>query len=1254
MRQVLVPPAPPPKKPKTVESTTKTNGSQKAQAESSETPCEPLAPLHVYVQDDTEAWVPAVVVEKLSKTEVSCRLEETGEIRTVKLKDYVGSELPLQSTFTLPQTNNNVVVVVADLIDLQHVHEAAILYTLRHRHAQSLPYTRCGDLIVSVNPFAWLPHLYTADMQRHYAQELIWQTATTDPRSSLEPHVYEVSSLSYAELAFEGLPQSILITGESGSGKTEATKLLMNHLASVQLGPTTTTTTTTTSIATLRPSKSNSSASSSRSTDIVERILQANPILEAFGNAATVRNDNSSRFGKFIVLQFNRGDVALRQWHYKSAARLVGSHSHVYLLETSRVCWHAPHTERTFHIFYQLLASPTKHTIWGGLADKGPADFRYIGTPIMDSIEGVSDAEQFARVCRALHSIGLNDDTVTALMRAICMVMQLGNVAFVTDPHHTDDRVIVKSQPEFEALSQIMGIEMEELLVPFTVRTMTTRGETFEVRLSTSAANEACDALAKELYLRTFTWLVRAINDKTCAEKNSRHDEARNGPLGTIGMLDIFGFESFTMNGFNQLCINYANERLHQHAMNDIFRDTKTEYDFQGIPLSHVEVDNNEAVLNLIEGRAGLIALLNEECYRPKGNDLAFVSKVLDHLKESKFIVKPKRGVTNQFGVAHYAGVVMYTAHNFVESNQDTLPNDLRECANKCQNPIITEGHVETTREKSAADGDSSEQDTSSCPVIPPSVGVGVAPVSVTTKPFSPKLQNTKEESPFSSFARPRDNGAIDKSGSSPEKVASTKSDFLTNRSKSMPVSAEPPRVRPASSKVIKRQSSSDLMGATVWTKYQDDLSMLMKKLRGTHCRYVRCIKPNPQKQPLVCDRKSTAEQLRCAGIVATVKLSRAIYPNSLPNKLLAVRYISMWDKEKFPSKAKRMDKGEKKHALECESILACALQPLLAEMRRNSGEQAVPKPYAVGKTQTYFRKGVLEWLEAQRVFELDRVASRIQKRARGMIARRHVIRMQSAAGILQTWCRAVLHERAVQRNRAAVVLQKSVRGVHARRHVLQIRQAVASIQNWYRKASHSKALMDAKLHEEATVLQTWYRHVSMKRRQTRTNSAVVIQKWFLLASQKQRQTRTSSAVVIQKWYLLASQKQRQARMTSSIVIQKWYLLVSKEQRQARRQAALVVQAWYRQLTHEHRQKRYCAAQCIQTQWRRIQSRSVWCVQRAAVVRLQQWFRKRAAARAAVIPIAKRKRFMQARSVFERHQTTPSPRLTMDTKAGRS
>jgi myosin V len=246
--------------------------------------------------------------------------------------------------------------------------------------------------------------------------------------------------------------------------------------------------------------------------------------------------------------------------------------------------------------------------------------------------------------------------------------------------------------------------------MPFMVRSMTTRGKTFEVRLSTAAANEAFDALAKELYLRTFTWLVRAINDKTCAKKNSRLDKTRNGPLGTIGMLDIFGFESFTMNGFNQLCINYANERLHQHAMNDIFRDTKAEYDFQGIALSHVEVDNDEAVLNLVEGRSGLIAVLNEECYRSKGNDLAFVSKVLDHLKESKFIVKPKRGDTNQFGVAHYAGVVMYTAHNFVESNQDTLPNDLRECANKRQNPFITEGHVETTREKAAVVGDSSEQ----------------------------------------------------------------------------------------------------------------------------------------------------------------------------------------------------------------------------------------------------------------------------------------------------------------------------------------------------------------------------------------------------------------------------------------------------------------------------------------------------------------------------------------------------------------
>jgi myosin V len=225
-------------------------------------------------------------------------------------------------------------------------------------------------------------------------------------------------------------------------------------------------------------------------------------------------------------------------------------------------------------------------------------------------------------------------------------------------------------------------------------------------------------------------------------------------------------------------------------------------------------------------------------------------------------------------------------------------------------------------------------------------------------------------------------------------------SSFLTKRAHSEPL----PDVARSGTPAGTRSLSGNLMAATVWTKYQEQLSSLMIKLSGTHSRYVRCIKPNPTRTPKACDRLSTAAQLRCAGIVATVQLSRAVYPNSLPNKLLVLRFVTMWDKQKYPSKAKRVDNLERRLKMECEAMLACTLKELEVE---TDGKQVLP--YAVGKTRTYFRKGALEWLEAKRVLEPDMIATVIEKRVRGVLTRLHLSTMRRGASQIQNWYRGIM-----------------------------------------------------------------------------------------------------------------------------------------------------------------------------------------------------------------------------------------------------
>lgn len=894
----------------------------------------------VYVKDKAHGWLPATVISyegDAAKVSVAVPTEggETKEDRDVKLSHYDSNNLPLQNV-----DEGGKLIEMADMVDLPSLHEAAILYNLKARHGDKNPYTRVGDIIIACNPFQWIDGLYSDDTRELYIDQLIWNAPKGgDAKSGLPPHVYETSSLAYRGLAVDDQHQSILVSGESGAGKTETVKIVMSQLASVQ--------------PTEFSSPGNSGVDKShmshdpRANIVVKRVLDSNPLLEAFGNAKTVRNDNSSRFGKYIQLQFDVEDATAAAFSGKAVPScvLAGSLCETYLLEKSRVVSHEP-IERTYHIFYQLIAAPddTKAELWDGLAGKTNSCFRYVGETDTTAIEGRSDGERWKKTVDALSVVGVTGENLRTLMRAVCTVLQLGNLVFAEDPAD-DEKCVITSTDEMEKLADLMGVANDDIKKALTTRTVIAGKEQYTVPLKVSDARDSCDAFAKEIYQQAFDWLVSNINEATRAEANYA-DASEVDEFGTIGLLDIFGFESFQVNRFEQLCINYCNEKLQQKYTLDIFKSVQDEYEYEGIELGEVTFSDNAEVLNLVEGRMGIIAVLNEECVRPKGNDSSFVSKVKTVNKDISCLIHERLHRPNEFGISHYAGPVKYDATMFVQKNTDSLPNDLLECACKSTNDLIS------TELKAAADAKAA-------------------------KPTSARGRKS---------------------------------------------------------------------ALTVATKFRSQLTSLMENISKTRTRYIRCIKPNPEKQPIRMNLLSSAEQLRCAGVVAAVTISRVAYPNRLMQETVLERFRCL------SSMDVRHDMDEKKDDTEPGgSGLRDAIEELLSELLKglevttDTGD--VKKAYACGKTRVYFRAGALEHLESERLLALGVLATAVERIVRGFTARSIFLRVKSTTIDTQSFARRTLARNSFLRARqASISLSCWVRCIFASMELLRLRRERASI----------------------------------------------------------------------------------------------------------------------------------------------------------------------------------------------------------------
>eukprot|EP01129_Flabellula_baltica_P014859 TRINITY_DN724_c0_g1_i1.p1 TRINITY_DN724_c0_g1~~TRINITY_DN724_c0_g1_i1.p1 ORF type:complete len:1451 (+),score=398.06 TRINITY_DN724_c0_g1_i1:96-4448(+) len=569
--------------------------------------------------DEEEGFLPAKLMGRYNnKVELQLR---DGRRVYVNEKEY--EHIPL-SMISLSKS-------VDDLVLLDDMNTPLIMHQIKERAAKKQIYTRVGTILISVNPYEMLP-LYTASKMDDYAHR---------GDRELPPHPFEIGDTCYKDLFEDKVNQSILVSGESGAGKTEATKVILQFLAEV----------------------------AGSESGVEQRILKSNPILEAFGNAKTIRNNNSSRFGKWIEI------------HFTPMGQICGSKINNYLLEKSRVVHQAP-SERNYHIFYQILKGDKQMCQEFGL---GPVEsYHYLNQSGCIDVENMNDEAEFQEVLESMEDLGFQHDEKIEIFRLVCAVLVLGNVNFVVDPR--DDTKSVITNPEVVAqVADLLSINADQLATALTIRTMTLRGETMIIPLNPSSAEECRDSLAKHLYGELFEWLVRRVNVALRGTLDQMNETR------VIGVLDIFGFEIFEKNSFEQLCINFTNEKLQQKFNQTTFKEEEAVYEREKISFDSVEFIDNQSVLDLIEKKpAGIMVLLDEELKMPRRSDENFLQKCSNaHGSNERFSMPVK--IRNAFTIEHYAGGVTYDVIGFLDKNKDQMYDDLIDVMNATSNSFISE-----------------------------------------------------------------------------------------------------------------------------------------------------------------------------------------------------------------------------------------------------------------------------------------------------------------------------------------------------------------------------------------------------------------------------------------------------------------------------------------------------------------------------------------------------------------------------------
>ncbi|KAK0407846.1 hypothetical protein QR680_003632 [Steinernema hermaphroditum] len=570
---------------------------------------------HVWIPHEKEGFVAGVIIKERGD-DVVVKVTESGKIVHLRPDDIQKMNPPKFDK-------------VEDMADLTYLNEASVLHNLRSRYFSSLIYTYSGLFCVVVNPYKRLD-IYN---------EAIINLFKSKKRHEMPPHIFAIADAAYRSMLQEHEDQSVLCTGESGAGKTENTKKVIQYLASVAGA--------TRHMKVASPGK-HVVEHVSLTGELEQQLLQANPILEAFGNSKTVKNDNSSRFGKFIRINFDMSGF------------ISGANIEFYLLEKSRTI-HQQSDERSFHIFYQFLR---------GTSDSEKRDFlleeidryKFLNNGYI-SLPNVDDAAEFRNTIHSMKIMGFHDDEVTAVLRVVSGVLLFGNIEFAQDKK--SDQAMLPDDSVAQKVCHLLGLPVVDFQKAFLKPRIKVGRETVQKAQNKEQVEHAVQAISRASYERLFKWLVARLNKSL--------DRTRRQGASFIGILDIAGFEIFQLNGFEQMCINYTNEKLQQLFNSTMFELEQEEYRSEGIDWKFIDFGLDlQPTIDLIEKPMGILALLDEQCLFPKATDKSLVEKLL-----------------SDFAVVHYAGRVDYSADQWLLKNMDPLNENVVALFNNSIDPFV-------------------------------------------------------------------------------------------------------------------------------------------------------------------------------------------------------------------------------------------------------------------------------------------------------------------------------------------------------------------------------------------------------------------------------------------------------------------------------------------------------------------------------------------------------------------------------------
>ncbi|XP_033955036.1 unconventional myosin-VIIa-like [Pseudochaenichthys georgianus] len=709
---------------------------------------------------------------------------------------------------------------VEDMIRLGDLNEAGILRNLLIRYNERVIYTYTGSILVAVNPYQLLP-IYTPDQIRLYTNRKIGE---------LPPHIFAIADNCYFNMQRNNKDQCCIISGESGAGKTESTKLILQFLAAI----------------------------SGQHSWIEQQVLEATPILEAFGNAKTIRNDNSSRFGKYIDIHFNKRGA------------IEGAKIEQYLLEKSRVCRQAP-DERNYHVFYCILkgmAPEMKVKLGLGLA----SDYSYLTMGKCTACDGRDDLRDYSSILSAMKVLMFTETENWEISKLLAAILHMGNLRYEARTYDNLDACVVVRSPDLVTAASLLEVDPKDVMVCLTTRTLITRGESVATSLSVEQGLDVRDAFVKGIYGRLFVWIVDKINAAIFRPPSCESNIVQR----SIGLLDIFGFENFIVNSFEQLCINFANENLQQFFVRHVFKLEQEEYNLEDISWQHIEFTDNQDALDMIANKPmNIISLIDEESKFPKGTDATMLYKLNSQHKLNYNYIPPKNSYATQFGIQHFAGVVNYETRGFLEKNRDSLHTDIIQLVHSSKNKFIKQ-------------------------IFQADVAMGA---------------ETRKRSP------------------------------------------------------------------TLSSQFKRSLEMLMRTLSVCQPFFVRCIKPNEFKKPMLFDRELCIRQLRYSGMMETIRIRRAGYP---------IRYTFV----EFVDRYRVLMPGVKPANIQ-EDLRGTCQQIVLARLGKDGDWQ-------IGKTKIFLKDHHDMQLEIERDKGITDKVILIQKAVRGLKERTHYLRLRSAVTLIQ------------------------------------------------------------------------------------------------------------------------------------------------------------------------------------------------------------------------------------------------------------